>query len=210
MIVHVITQATEAYRGSTHADDFMLYHDALSQWWEKDAQDLIERLGFKDRQVRCLGATNSTFARYAGKLVGDSPELCRGLDSHGFADLLNAMDLNIALSCKMYPLGDKRRFETGTPAQMWETLRRCWQIAPTSERIIEDLSAFPRVLATIIERKGCAVPDEYLRSGRRSLKKDGTDAKLKARSRQRIDTQKAAPLHPDCAEARRTFLARFK
>ena len=69
---------------------------------------------------------------------------------------------------------------------------------------------FPRVLATIIERKGCAVPDEYLRSGRRSLKKDGTDAKLKARSRQRIDTQKAAPLHPDCAEARRTFLARFK
>ena len=58
--------------------------------------------------------------------------------------------------------------------------------------------------------KGCAVPDEYLRSGRRSLKKDGTDAKLKARSRQRIDTQKAAPLHPDCAEARRNFLARFK
>ena len=40
--------------------------------------------------------------------------------------------------------------------------------------------------------------------------KDGTDAKLKARSRQRIDTQKAAPLHPDCAEARRNFLARFK
>ena len=61
-----------------------------------------------------------------------------------------------------------------------------------------------------LERKGCAVPDESLRSGRRSLKKDGTDAKLKARSRQRIDTQKAAPLHPDCAEARRTFLARFK
>ncbi len=43
-------------------------------------------LGFRNLQLRCLGDTNSRTI-YEVKLVGNSPEICRGLDLHGFADL---------------------------------------------------------------------------------------------------------------------------
>ena len=207
---HVVYWSTIAYAGSTHEHDFMIYHDALGQWWEKEAQEFIATLGFRDRQWRALGTTNAG-TRYEGRLVGDSPELCRGLDSHGFADLKNAMNLNSALSCAMYAQGDPRRFEMGTPAQVMNTMKRCWTIAPSSERIIEDIEAFPRVVHKIIEARGIVVLDEYLRDGKRRVKKDGEEAKLKARSRQTKEKLTSSTyIHPDCEAARVAFLQLHK
>jgi hypothetical protein len=42
------------------------------------------------------------------KLVGDSPELCCGLDSHGFADLDAAVTPNCSLAT-FYPMGHQMR-----------------------------------------------------------------------------------------------------
>jgi hypothetical protein len=47
----------------------------------------------------------------------------------------------------------------GTPSQVWKTMEKCWSLEPTSQRIIEDIDAFPRVLQKIIEINGCAVKD---------------------------------------------------
>ena len=168
----------------------------------------MEARGFKNRQWRCVGETNKG-TRYEGKLVGDSPEFCRGLDSHGFADLKVAMDYHSCLSCAMYPIGDARRFDTGTPAQVFSTMARCWTVAPTSARVIEDIDAFPAVLDKVIAARGCVVHDEFLRSGRRAVKKNGEAAKLKARSRQTKKTLQACPRHSDVEEARRLFVAQF-
>ena len=55
---HVIDVSTAAYRGTTHEHDFMIYHDALSAWWEEGAQAHMAARGFKDRQWRCVGETN--------------------------------------------------------------------------------------------------------------------------------------------------------
>jgi hypothetical protein len=55
----------------------------------------------------------------------------------------------------------------GTPKEVASSLIRAWEIEPTSERIIEDIRAFPRVLQVIIDRDGVVVPDLFLRSGRR-------------------------------------------
>ena len=205
---HVVEHSKAAYAGSTHEHNFVIFHDALSQWWEPSAQEFMRSLGFQHRQVKCIGATNAGRPRYANKLVGNSPELCRALDSHGFADLKNAIDVNRALTCAVFPVGDARRFEMGTPSAVFSTMSRCWQVAPSSARVMEDIKALPRVIEKIIAYKGCCVPDEFLRDGRRRYKKNGEEAKKKARSRQRKETVQSAPLHPHAEEARRIFVER--
>ncbi len=49
-------------------------------------------------------------------------------------------------------------------------MRRSWTLEPTSSRIVEDVLAFQRVLRLIVEAKGCVVPDEATRHGRRARK----------------------------------------
>ena len=39
----------------------------------------------------------------------------------------------------------------GTPAEVWSTLTRCWEVAPTSERIVEDISKFEYARGTSAE-----------------------------------------------------------
>jgi hypothetical protein len=80
LIDHVISESRELFKGKNHQDTFLIFHDGLVMWWTPEAQTYIESLGFKDRQLRCLGDTNKG-TRYHFKVVGDSPELCRGLDS---------------------------------------------------------------------------------------------------------------------------------
>ena len=95
----------------------------------------------------------------------------------------------------------------GTPQAVSSTLLKCWTIAPTSERIIEDISAFPRVLGKIVAAEGCVVKDEFLRTGRRARRADGNGLlKNKPRASQRKATLKAAPLHPDCQAAYDAFV----
>ena len=180
----------------------MIFHDGLSQWWEKEAQDYIAELGFADRQVRCMGSTNIG-TRYHSKIVGDSPEVCRGLDSHGFADLKLSVNYHTALS-SMYLYNDPRRFLFGTPDEAMRTMERCWEVAPSSDRIVEDISKFARILESIIEYRGCVVPDYYLRSGRRhvSVRSEAVTLKKKPRDRQRKVTLRGLTLpHHDCDDA---------
>jgi hypothetical protein len=44
---------------------------------------------------------------------------------------------------------------------------------PTNARITEDISGWVRVRDKIIEAKGCIVPDENFRTGRRAQKMHG-------------------------------------
>jgi hypothetical protein len=201
LMEHVVRETRAAYANTLRANDCYIFHDGLSAWWEKGAQDYLrDVLHFDpDRQLRGLGDTNKG-TRYEGKLPGDSPEICRALDAHGFADFEYAVRFNSSLSSK-YPEGDPRRMTLGTPAAVATTMRKCWTVAPTSLRIMEDINAFPRVLDKIIEADGCVVPDLFLRSGRRARRSDGSENKTKLRARHRKETLAAAPLHPDNKEA---------
>ena len=148
----------------------------------------------------CVGPTNAD-NRYYLKVVGDSPEFCRALDSHGFADLVVSLAYHCSLS-SVYPVNDPRRFLMGTPEQVWSSMTRCWQVEPTSERIVEDIQALPAVLTKIIAAKGCVIQDQYLRNGRRARRADDKgDCKNKPVSKQRISTNCARPLYLDCKEA---------
>jgi hypothetical protein len=156
LILHVITESTLVYAGTARADDFFIFHDGLTAWWTKESQEYIDSLGFLNRQIRCVGETNKG-TRYAWKIVGDSPELCRGLDAYGFADFIRCCERHRILTSQ-YDNDDPRKFNFGTPDQAWHTMERCWTLEPTSDRIIADISGLVEVLQKIIEHKGCVIP----------------------------------------------------
>ena len=204
---HVIDESTKAYAGTERADDFHIFHDGLSAWWEKGAQEYMKNRGFEHRQIRNITANVGT--RYANKIVGDSPEMCRALDSHGFADLKRAI-FSFASLTSTYPVDDPRRFKLGTPADVLSAIWRAWSVAPTSKRIVEDILELPTVLEKIIEHGGCCVPDESLRHGRRlerhewqPIQQGRGELKRKARPSQRKSTLASCiPEHPDVEPAR--------
>ena len=87
---------------------------------EKEAQDYITSQYplMKGRFITSVGTTNQGTA-YHGRAAGYSPELARGLDSHGFADLDYAVSYCCSLA-SVYPMGDVRRqfWNQGTKEQL--------------------------------------------------------------------------------------------
>ena len=53
-----------------------------------------------------------------------------------------------------YDVNDDRRFHLGTPRQVFSSLKRCWEIAPSSDRIVEDIMNFVPVLRKLVEHGG--------------------------------------------------------
>ena len=88
LIDHVIDEGNRIFADTRYANSWIIYHDALPQWWETAAQRYIASRGFADRQWRARGDTNDRIANwYRNKLMGDSPELMP-LDSSLFGDLI--------------------------------------------------------------------------------------------------------------------------
>ncbi len=88
--------------------------------------------------------------------------------------------------------GRLAQVSTGTPAEVSSSLRRTWQVCPTSERIVQDISRFPAALEKIIAAEGAYVPELDKRSGRR----------------QRKATRRFV-YHADCAAAKAANEARY-
>ena len=60
---------------------------------------------------------------------------------------------------------------------LWAYMEMTWmEVAPSSERVIENVDLMLVVLDEIIAAGGCVVPDEFLRTGRRAMRADGTKA----------------------------------
>ena len=101
------------------------------------------------------------------------------------------------------------RFVTGTPpspvaSELLSSVRRAWSVAPTSERIAEDILTPPLVLKKITEAKGIALQDGVLRHDRRlgcygPMKKNAKPLKHRPRAHQRKGTTKSGiPQPPTC------------
>ena len=179
---HIVAESKRAFADTPYADTFVLFHDALTQWWEKEAQDYLrDVLGIgPERQLHIYegdeetGADERVAKRYVGKLVGDRPELCP-LDSNLFADFEYAMKQNVAHTA-ILPHDHEEKFLLGTPAEVQKTMLRTWDFdgsrtggkgSPTSARIVEDILRFPAALDAIIKAKGAKLEGANIRSGRR-------------------------------------------
>jgi hypothetical protein len=131
------------------------------------------------------------------------------LDAYGFAHLEQTIKVQVAItSC--YPVDDPRRFNLGTPKEVFCTMKRCWEISPTSEQIKEDILGLPCVLKKIVEARGCVIPDENFRTGRRARSSSGKKLKKNASNRQRIATNTQILLHPDSIDAAESLTASDK
>ena len=71
---HYVESCLDAFANTPFSDSFVLYHDALTSWWEEGAQKhLLEKNGIgPDRQLCAQGDTNDQISkRYVGKLTGN-------------------------------------------------------------------------------------------------------------------------------------------
>ena len=81
LIDHVIAESTRVYVGTARADDFFIYHDHLTQFWDKDS---VMYLKSRNMHYRFIQIYESTYRprvinrRYWNCVVGDSPEMARG------------------------------------------------------------------------------------------------------------------------------------
>jgi hypothetical protein len=110
------------------------------------------------------------------------------------------MCFNCALAWH-YPYGNPRRiFGQGTPKEVWYLMEQTWTAvrAPSNARITEGISGWERVCDKITEAKGCIVPDENFRTGRRARKMHGEgERNTKLRKRDRKSTHLLhLPVHP--------------
>lgn len=200
IIDFMVRESDKIYAGTPYANSYFMYHDALSQFWEGEAVAYMKEIGMHNRLLRCTGETNRG-TRYFEKVVGDSPELCRGLDAHGFSDHKLSMGFHTSLT-SLYATNNELRFKTGTPTEMFSTMQRCWTVEPKSDRIVEDISAFPDILEKVIASRGTVLHGCDLRHGRRYERHDHKgELKAKPRGRQRKDTMIGRPVHQDAMAA---------
>ena len=170
MIDHVIAEGERAHPpGSRFHGTWMIYHDHLSQWWEEGAQNYLRHLGYYDRQVRCVGVTNAGSKLYRNKVVGNSYELMP-LDNHLFSDVKTSVRSHAVWTANL-DREDPKRFKMGTPRELSCAFRRVWDpetgVAPTSERIVQDIRRWPGAVQAIVDHDGAVVPSLNKRTGRR-------------------------------------------
>ena len=167
---HVVAESKKVYENTEYRDNFLIFHDGLKQWWAADAQQYLhDKHNMRDRQLRAYGDTNASSKYYQYKVVGDSPELCP-LDNYLFADLERCKNFHVALSSFIPKHDDPRCFHLGTPMQVEKTLCRCWEVEPTSERIIADIKKIPGTIQQLIDARGTLLKNEFLRKGRRAAR----------------------------------------
>ena len=115
-----------------------------------------------------------------------------------------AMEFNCSLA-SVYPLSDPRRiFKQGTPMELWHLMETTWtEVAPDSDYLVQDFSAFLDVARIVHANEGRLVPDLALRSGRRYLSKKhaGEKRKSNTKSRDTIATQMMPKVHFSLEEA---------
>ena len=99
LVDHVVKEGNRLFEGTEFENTWVIYHDALLQWWEKGTQAHLLSLGFPPaRQMCCQGETNKG-TRYEGKLVGDTPEFMP-LDTNLFSDYEVSMSQHVATTCR--------------------------------------------------------------------------------------------------------------
>ena len=120
---HVIEQGDTLFADTDYAGSWIICHDALSAWWEKEAQDYLASRGFKDRQWRAWGKVNKG-TRYHRRLVGNRPELMP-LDAHLNSDLKHEARKLVISTSGHLDEGDERRFGYGRAGRTLQDADSC-------------------------------------------------------------------------------------
>jgi hypothetical protein len=116
----------------------------------------------------------------------------------GLADLTRAVLYHVAFTSCL-EIHDPLKFTTRTPADVLQMLERCWATAPSGLRIIEDISALPRVLHKVIEHESACSMAVFTRSRRRKMSMLATELTKLPRTYNRIATLAPRAVHVSVA-----------
>jgi hypothetical protein len=182
---HIISEGVHIYEGTNREHTWLIYHDHLKIWWEKDSQEYLKSKEcpiegnpsrtWYERQIKISGETNNARVAkwYRHCLPGDSPELMP-LDNHLFADLQEGAAKNVALTYHIQD-GDPDsllKYSFATPKQVYSSLQRTIKSGcPSPTRIAEDINRiFNQTLLRIIDAKGTYIEDCSKRSTRKGVR----------------------------------------
>ena len=183
-------------------DVAMLWHDNLSLWWSKSAQEWLaknfpcpiegwEDRTWADRQVHFVGEYNRQVVEviqakyYNGKLTGDEPAFM-SLDNRLIHDIKEAAHNNTMLTMWMQDKLDDgtfnpEKYSFGTPARVQSALQRTIDSGvPKPKRIRHDLFAvLDDAIPACLEAKGTYIDDAV--GGRRGHRAARASAFIKDR-----------------------------
>jgi hypothetical protein len=81
LIKHIMSKSNKVYHGTQEENQFLIFHDHLSTFYEKEAQKYLEAKEYRPRLVRANGNVNQEFPLcFELSVTADSSEICRGLD----------------------------------------------------------------------------------------------------------------------------------
>ena len=184
LILHIDQESAKAFVGTRYEDNYYFYHDALTQMTDRRCVSWMKETGIYSRWVKPeLGCNDEIVAenklgvlttnrRYAGRPVGNSPEL-HPLDNSCFRDFRVNLALNVAASWKL-PRNDPCKFSLATPSEISRAILRLWDkdtgTVPTSRRILQDIKRIPDSCFKIAQFGGKIVPGLANRNGHRRVK----------------------------------------
>jgi len=173
MIDHIFIESAKVFVGTEHADDYKVYHDALSLFVAKDSYDYMKLKGY---YVHLIVPQNglSRGTVYAFRMVGMRPEVMP-LDAHLNQDLHENVDRHVNLTSHL-PDDHPNKFSKRTPKHLAYAYKRIWNPAlgphggaPSSKRIREDIErVVNKTYLKIFERRG-RVLDTAAYTGRRAV-----------------------------------------
>jgi hypothetical protein len=198
LIDYMVSEAKKLYAGTDMGERFMIYHDHLKVMWEKNAIAYMREKDYFKYFIKISGVYNDRVSNiYKNCLVGNRPEMARALDSYGFADLMVSIRFHVALTFRL-DRENPMKFQLGTPREAFKCMKRCWEVEPTLERVVQDIESWEYAVNKIIEARGTIVHGLALRHGHRWARANGKGESTSRRlGRQRKDTFCSRPVHPD-------------
>ena len=199
---HIIAEGNRVYKGTKREDTWLIYHDHLKIWWEKESQEYLKTLPcpiegnpsrtWWDRQIKICGDENNAKVskRYRNCLPGDSPELMP-LDCHLFADLKEGAGKNVALTFHINDNDENAaiKYSFATPRKVYSALQRTIKAGcPSSHRIFEDINrVFSRTLQRIIDANGTYIEDDSKKMVRHGVRAEAASIQKKKRESLPVD-----------------------
>ena len=170
LVEHIVSESAKAMQGTSHKQDWVFYHDALSLM---TAKDTVAWMKSKDFYKRWLlppqGMQAGELKVYDARPTGDSPEMMPW-DATLNNNLKLAVKRHVALT-KLLPKDEKRKFNLSTPAKGTSAFLRLVHpdsgTVPSSCRIVEDIQKVVVSMIAIYDAQGIIVDFDGVRSGKR-------------------------------------------
>ncbi len=174
-IVHMMEESKRVMEGTIHEDTWMVYHDALSLMTSKGTKDWMKKKGYYERWVLPSEDLYDTLdpeikRKYKQNPIGNSPEFMP-LDAHLNQDVHASHDFHKCITAHLDE-DHPNKFSGSTPLRLVSSYQRIFHptsgVAPSSNRIMEDITRVLNSLEKVRGARGCIVNDcSVTRQGRR-------------------------------------------